>query len=74
MPWVPGSNPGGETNLISDIGRLQIMTLEQIYCRGYDAAMSGSMTIDDCPFSDWDWIEKRAWLLGFIEGLRTIYY
>ena len=51
-----------------------IMTLDQIYCRGYDAAMSGSMTIGDCPYRDWEWQEKRAWVLGFIEGLRTLYY
>ncbi|AFU63648.1 hypothetical protein [Salmonella phage SSE121] len=50
------------------------MTLDQIYCRGYDAAMSGSMTIDDCPYSDFERQEKRAWVLGFIEGLRTLYY
>lgn len=73
MHRVPGSNPGGETNSLLDMETL-IMTLDQIYCRGYDAAMSGSMTIDDCPYRDWEWEEKRAWVLGFIEGLRTLWY
>ena len=49
------------------------MTLDQIYMMGYDAAMSGSETVDDCPYEDYEWLEKRAWVLGFIEGLRTLW-
>ncbi len=77
MPPVLGTGSREFDSLHSDqfnVRQENIMTLDQIFCRGYDAAMSGSMTVDDCPYSDYEWEEKRAWVLGFIEGLRTLWY
>lgn len=49
------------------------MTLNQIYRLGYYAAFMGS-TIDDCPYKGHKQEKmKRAWVLGYIEGLRTIW-
>jgi len=45
--------------------------LNQIYNFGRDAALTGAVTIDDCPYTEMR--EKRAWVLGFIEGLRTLW-
>lgn len=33
--------------------------------------MTGVVSIDDCPYTNLK--EKRAWVLGFIEGLRTLW-
>ena len=49
------------------------MTLDQIYNQGYNAALTGSETVSDCPYKDFEWEQKRAWVLGFIEGLRTVW-
>lgn len=50
------------------------MNLNQIYRLGFYAAMSGCESIDDCPYEDFEKEEKRAWVLGFIEGLRQIWF
>ena len=50
------------------------MNLNQIYRLGYYAAIMGCSTIDDCPYKGHkQQKQKRAWILGYIEGLRTIW-
>ncbi len=48
------------------------MTYSQIYKMGYDAAIIGCVTIEDCPFKE-SAQEKAAWVFGFTEGLRYLY-
>ncbi len=48
------------------------MYLNQVYKLGKDCAIIGG-SINDCPYSDYEWKEKRAWVLGFIEGLRLMW-
>lgn len=50
-----------------------IMNLNQIYRLGFYAAVTGCESIDDCPYTDFEMEEKRAWVLGFIEGLRQLW-
>lgn len=46
------------------------MTLNQIWQQGYDAAIIGCLSVSDCPYRG---EEKRAWVLGFTEGLRVLW-
>lgn len=48
------------------------MELNQIYRLGKDCAKLGG-DINSCPYKDRDWERKRAWVLGFIEGLREVW-
>lgn len=49
------------------------MNLDQIYRLGFYAAITGCESIDECPYMDFEMEEKRAWVLGFIEGLRQLW-
>ncbi len=48
------------------------MNLNRIHNVGKDCALSGG-SIDECPYSDYEWKEKRSWVLGFIEGLKLLW-
>ncbi len=44
------------------------VNLDDVWQQGYDAAFAGSKTISQCPYRDMRL--KRAWVLGFIDGLK----
>lgn len=49
------------------------MNKSQIYRLGFYTAICGCESIDDCPYKDSEWVEKRIWVLGFIEGIHLIW-
>lgn len=48
------------------------MNLDYAYLMGFRCALLGG-NVDECPYRDREYEEKRAWVLGFIEGLRTLW-
>lgn len=48
------------------------MSLDHAYLMGFHCAVTGGK-VDECPFHHLQRNEKRAWILGFIEGLRTLW-
>ena len=63
MPSIAGNSPAFLFNEYA-------MTLNQIWQQGYDAAIIGCLSVSDCPYRG---EEKRAWVLGFTEGLRVLW-
>ena len=48
------------------------MTLNPIFIAGKDCALTGG-SLNDCPYEDYEWNEKRAWVLGYIAGIQAIW-
>jgi len=48
------------------------MNLNSVFNTGKDCALTGG-SIDDCPYSDYEWKEKRSWVLGYIAGIQAIW-
>ncbi|MDU2940164.1 MAG: hypothetical protein E7B59_13455 [Enterobacteriaceae bacterium] len=60
VPSIAGNSPAFLFNEYA-------MTLNQIWQQGYDAAICG-VSVSDCPYRG---EKKRAWVIGFIQGLKT---
>lgn len=48
------------------------MNLDSVFNTGKYCALTGG-SIDDCPYSDYEWKEKRSWVLGYIAGIQAIW-